>query len=125
MDQAKLKSKYKHINYDAVSLYLNFWGVEGIDISEDDDISLALKDLVPKEFLRKENLIKISNRINKTSLSPSQFLYDIEVFNTVYSKIRQNITFERFCCFYKGMVNKMSLHGWKFLFAGNNFITEK
>ncbi len=123
MDMLSAVSK---ITAKSIERYLGFYGFDGLMVEEQDEISEMLRKAIPagdRETVGKK--LVLSKKAGDTVVTPRQFLYDIEVFYNIYAELDALITFERFACFVKEMMEKCEKTGWQLVFSDKNFITEK
>lgn len=126
-DIAKRAAK---ITGESLKLYLDFWGNDRFLISDNGELSVLIRKAIPSEMLCEigcadSKALAVTEAGSTSSVSAAQFLYDIEVFYGIYSEIKDRITFERFCVFFKDISTKCRAAGWSILFSVKNRITEK
>ena len=124
MKQADILKRIRCINQTSLSLYLNFLACSCVNIAFDNEYTELFKKAVPKEFIGVSNALRITEKSGAESISYLQFLYDIEVFDSIYSGIHDIITFDRFCEFYKNIYKKISHQNWKMIFESKNYFSD-
>ena len=113
------------INQKSLSLYLDFFGFSNVKLSFENEYKETFDTFIPDSFKGGENVLEITDKSAESTISYEQFLYDIEVFDTIYSDIRDRVTFARFCEFYKAIYKKMYDTDWRIVFAGRNYFSER
>lgn len=112
-----MKDRLKFITDESLKLYLDFWGFDGLSFGDEDELSSAIRSEVSDCFIDTACSMAISA---EGTVTPSQFLYDIEVFAGVYIGIRERISMDNFAAFVNVMQERTKQNGWETFFAVDN-----
>ena len=125
MKHEDILKRITKINPESLSLYLNFLGYSAVNLSFENIYKEMFETFITSDFRDGKNTLNITDISTENTISYEQFLYDIEVFDTVYADIRNRITFERFCDFYKYICKKLRDSDWEVVFSEKNYFSEK
>ncbi len=119
-----IRRKLNKIDVLSIKRYIEFWGYNKIEFFAKDEISIRLNELyneIKADFTGKKALI-VSDAYRENDgcneyITPSQLVYDLDVFVTIPGEIHKRITINNFSCFVKKAFAFLETQGFKIYFS--------